>query len=273
MAVAMMATIQRWTGLSTDTKPTTAPTGSTFFEYDSKDTYITYDQGTNWTKLSNGFPGINASVSKDMPYLVEFWETESLLPAVWETTIDGAGTEAFGTAAGYMYYDMDTDAVANNDVFLNSKYRFQVRPATFGDGNTMLQRFILEFELQAVTAVASHDNTHFFLGLSSAKTNDITQQNIMGFFLNADVLTGKTDAGGVESTTGAIAATITSWNKYKIIVDDTSVIFSFNGVEETAIVANIPSIASYLVLGTRAEAGAAVGLNIGNIRSYYEEVL
>jgi len=28
----------------------------------------------------------------------------------------------------------------------------------------------------------------------------------------------------------------------------------------------------YLVFGTRAEAGAAVGMNIGNVRAWYEEI-
>ncbi len=271
MAVKHIESINSFIGLSTDTKPTGVQVGSRFFEYNLKDTYVSYD-GTNWSKVRNENGSANANVSRDMPWLTEFWETESLLPAVWETTIDGAGTEAFGTAAGYMYYDIDTEAVGDSDVFLNSKNRFQVRPSTFGDDNTMLQRFILEFETQAVTAITSHDNTHFFLGLASTKSNDIDLQNIIGFYLAADVLKGKCDAAGTESITGAITATLTNWNKFKITVDDTSVIFSLNGTDQTAIVTNLPSVAQYIVLGTRAEAGAAVGLNIGNIRAYYQEV-
>ena len=49
MAVKLIRAIQRWIGLSTDTKPTGVPVGSTFLEYDSHDLYITYD-GTNWIK-------------------------------------------------------------------------------------------------------------------------------------------------------------------------------------------------------------------------------
>lgn len=50
------ATIQRWIGLSTETKPTTAadgkvPIGATFYEYDTKNWYKCYD-GTNWTILA-----------------------------------------------------------------------------------------------------------------------------------------------------------------------------------------------------------------------------
>ena len=279
MAVKKIATIKRWTGLSTDTKPTAAastgvPIGSTFYEYDTNLTWITYDS-TNWVKYKYELGQLNSAVNKDMPWLTEFWGTEQLVAAIWESTIDGAGTEAFATAGGYMYYDIDTDAVGDNDVFINSLYRWQIRPGVYGDSNSMLERFTLEFEMQFVTAVASHDNTHFFAGLSSAKTNDITQQNLIGFNLVADALKGKTDKGGTEQTTDTIAATLTNWNKYKIEVGNASITFSVNGTAETALTtaAAQPDVAMYLVLGTRAEAGVAVGLNIGSIRTWYDETI
>lgn len=48
MAVQLINSIQRYTGLAADSKPTSVPVGSTFFEYDTGVTYITYD-GTNWS--------------------------------------------------------------------------------------------------------------------------------------------------------------------------------------------------------------------------------
>lgn len=48
MAVKLITEVNRFAGLSTDSKPTGVPVGSTFFEYDSFNRYITYD-GTNWT--------------------------------------------------------------------------------------------------------------------------------------------------------------------------------------------------------------------------------
>lgn len=279
MAVQKMATIKRWIGLSTDTKPVAAtsavPVGSTFYEYDTKLCYITYD-GTNWTPYEYSLSTVNVSVNRDLPYLTEFWETEALTASVWETTIDGAGTEAFATSGGMMYYDMDTAAAAaNTDIFLNSKYRWIMIPSVFGDSNSIIQRFTLEWEAQAVTAVADHDNTHFFMGLSSAKTNDITQQDIIGFYLDTDVLKGKTDSGGTEGTTGAIAATLTDWNKYKITVDAASIVFTFNESDETALTtaAQQPDVAMYLVFGTRAEGANAVGMNVGPVRAWYNEVV
>jgi len=49
MTIKKESIISRWLGLSSDTKPTgaTVPVGSTFFEFDTNDTYITYDS-TNW---------------------------------------------------------------------------------------------------------------------------------------------------------------------------------------------------------------------------------
>ena len=51
MAVKFITSINRWIGLAGDTKPVaasaTVPVGSTYFEYDTGVTYITYD-GTNW---------------------------------------------------------------------------------------------------------------------------------------------------------------------------------------------------------------------------------
>ena len=279
MAVLKMATINRWIGLSTDTKPVAAtsnvPVGSTFYEYDTKLTYITHN-GTLWVPYEYSLSTVNVSMNRDMPYLTEFWETEALVASVWETTIDGAGTEAFATAGGMMYYDMDTAAAAaNTDVFLNSKYRWVCVPSVFGDSNAIIQRLVLEWEAQTVTAVADHDNTHFFMGLTSAKTNDITQQDLIGFYLDTDVLKGKTDKAGTEGTTGAITATLTNWNKFRITVEAASVTFSLNGTDQTALVtaAQQPDVAMYLLFGTRAEGANAVGLNVGPVRAWYEETI
>lgn len=47
MAVLLETTIKRFTGLSTDTKPTGVPPGSYFWAYDTNTIFKTYD-GTNW---------------------------------------------------------------------------------------------------------------------------------------------------------------------------------------------------------------------------------
>ncbi len=48
MAVKLITTVSRYIGLSTDTKPTSVPVGSIFYERDTKAAYVAYD-GTNWS--------------------------------------------------------------------------------------------------------------------------------------------------------------------------------------------------------------------------------
>jgi len=50
MAVKMIATVNRWVGLSGDVMPTGVPIGSTFLAHDTQSLYITHD-GTNWVLL------------------------------------------------------------------------------------------------------------------------------------------------------------------------------------------------------------------------------
>jgi len=48
MAVKLVTTIQRFVGLAADSKPTTAPVGSTFWAYDTNIEYVNIDDGTTW---------------------------------------------------------------------------------------------------------------------------------------------------------------------------------------------------------------------------------
>jgi hypothetical protein len=50
MTVTLIATNNRYLGLSTDTKPVGVTVGSEFYEYNTKLTYITHD-GTNWVRI------------------------------------------------------------------------------------------------------------------------------------------------------------------------------------------------------------------------------
>jgi len=56
MAVKLIHNTSKYTGTSFDTKPTSVGTGSTFWEYDTRDLYITYD-GTNWVVKTYGEGG------------------------------------------------------------------------------------------------------------------------------------------------------------------------------------------------------------------------
>lgn len=51
MTVKLVTTIKRFVGLSTDSKPTDAPVGSSFWAYNTGTMFKTYD-GTNWIAFS-----------------------------------------------------------------------------------------------------------------------------------------------------------------------------------------------------------------------------
>ena len=60
MAVLKETAIDRYVGLSTDSKPTSVRAGSIFHEYNTRVDYITYD-GTNWVVLSNDIKELSVS--------------------------------------------------------------------------------------------------------------------------------------------------------------------------------------------------------------------
>ena len=60
MAVLKETAIDRYVGLSTDSKPTSVRVGSIFHEYNTRANYITYD-GTNWVVLDSDIKELSVS--------------------------------------------------------------------------------------------------------------------------------------------------------------------------------------------------------------------
>ena len=60
MTVRKESTIHKYIGLASDTKPTSVPAGTTYFAYDTKALYVTYD-GTNYVIKGQG---VEQSVEK-----------------------------------------------------------------------------------------------------------------------------------------------------------------------------------------------------------------
>lgn len=204
---------------------------------------------------------------------VEFWADEILNANDWEETLDGAGTGAIGIGNGIVYYDIDTDAVVDNDVFLNSVKRWRCNPSAFGDSEDIVQKFVVEFMVQLTGNLTDHDNSHFFLGLNPAKSNVSAGSDVAQFYLNSDALSTITTVGaGNEAYPVSGPPTLTNWNKYRIEVLQDQMDFYVNGTLKNSHTMIIPDKAVYIILGTRAENAASVGLNIGPVRAWYEEV-
>ena len=228
-----------------------------------------------WDGLQNG--GVkNTMINRDMPYLTEFWETEALNANKWQEVIDGLGTGAFAVDDGYMFYDLDTENAVNSDVLLNSKYRWQARPATFSDTNTSIEKLILEFEVKVTGTLTDIVNANFVLGLAETKDNDNTDNNLAVFTLVTDALTARTDNdGAADDDTTITGITLTNWNKFKIEVYATGYKFYVNETLEATHTTAIPDEAMYIVFGNRCDGvgAGAVGLNVANVRAWYEEVV
>lgn len=207
----------------------------------------------------------------DMDYISEMWENEGLSGVVWEQTLDGAGTGAFAVSDGYMYYDIDTENVNLSDAYINSKYRWQVRPASFGDTNCLINKLILEAVLRTKGNVADIVNAGFMLGFTETKANLNTQNNIAAFTLDgSDNLISKTDNDGTDQSSGTLTATLTNWNLFKIEVYATGYRFSINKTIVSTHTTQVPDEAMYLIFATRSDGVGAVGLDIGNVLCYYE---
>ncbi len=93
MAIKRLVTPNRWIGLSTDTKPTQATEsrvrdGDTFYEYDKKRWYITYD-GTNWVLKVDPASGSLNKVSVTKVLIGGAYSAEDVLS---EATTNGLGT-------------------------------------------------------------------------------------------------------------------------------------------------------------------------------------
>ena len=217
----------------------------------------------------------NTMINRDMPHLAEFWETEQLAASKWETTVDVGGAEAFAVEDGYMYYDLNTGGVAGDDVLINSKYRWQCKPAVFSDTNTSIEKMILEFEVRVTGTLADIVEANFVMGIAETKDNDNTDNNIAVFTLDgAGNLIARTDNdGGADEDSGTIAATLGNWNKYRIEVYATGYKFYLNETLGATNEVAVPDEAMYIVIGNRSDGVGAVGLDVGNVRCWYEEVV
>ena len=113
MAVKKIATIQRFTGLASDTKPAAAPAGSEFYEYDTNLTYITYDDGSNWIATSIGEGNSIATAAAVMSNALTVF-TIAGGPIVVTEIVAVCATANDGTASTLLFYADPTDGAATN---------------------------------------------------------------------------------------------------------------------------------------------------------------
>ena len=129
--------VNHYTGLSTDTKPTGVPIGSTFLEYNTGITYISYD-GTNWEAL----PLVGSYKHLDDSGTIK--TTKGILLGV---VINRPDTTASATITLYDSVDDSGDVIA----IINVDVAIYVIPTTLTYNVTFLTGLYAKFS-NAVTA-------------------------------------------------------------------------------------------------------------------------
>jgi hypothetical protein len=158
----------------------------------------------------------NIGFNRDLPYLTEFFEDETIFASTWDETVTNTGAIAFATSAGYKYVNLSTGATDVSTAVLNSDQRFEFRPGSFNLVQGVITRIVMEWDMR-FTNVANILNTSFLAGFGNAKASIRTSNNIAGFILDGDVLKSITDDGGTEELTDVSSGiTVTNWNKYRI---------------------------------------------------------
>jgi plastocyanin len=216
----------------------------------------------------------NIGFNRDLPYLTEFFEDETIDAAVWDETTTNTGTITFTMEDGFKFVRLSTGATNVSTSVLSSDHRFEFRPNSFNLISNVITRIVLEWDMR-FTNVANILNTSFIAGFANDKTSIRTSNNIAAICLNGDVITAITDNNGTEVLNNISAGiTVTNWNKYRITaVPGNTVYFYINDtlVATHNVAANLPNNVMYIVFHNANDAAANANVDVAHIRQWYSE--
>jgi len=216
----------------------------------------------------------NVGLNRDLPYLTEFFEDETITLAVWDETVTNTGAISVLVEDGYKFARMSTGATGVSTAVLNSDQRFEFRPNSFNLLTGVITRVVLEWDMR-ITNVANILNSSFLVGFGSAKTSIRTSNDVAGFVLVSDVLNALTDDGGTEALTDVSSGiTLSNWNKYRVTaVPGDTVQFYINDtpVATHDVAAEVPDDVMYIVIHNANDAAADADVDIAHIRQWYSE--
>ncbi len=201
--------------------------------------------------------------------LLETWQDEAGIdPTVWDTLDPATGT-AWTRGGSDSYLRAYSGPNANETARLWSIMRWPCQCGVWND-NTVYRQLFLEFEMKLAT-VANLDNSLCFFGLTEDTSDDRSDNDIIGFGLNADILQTVTDAAGTETTNTTFGETLTNWNRFGIWVARSSVRFLLNGAVIATHTTNLPAFPMWLNWYMDTEAGGAAGIHLGVIRAWQDD--
>ena len=216
----------------------------------------------------------NIGFNRDLPYLTEFFEDETISVAVWDGTTTNTGAITFAVENGYKYVNLSTGATDVSTAVLNTAQRFEFRPNSFNLTQGVITRIVLEWDMR-LTNVANMLNTSVLFGFGNSKTSIRTSNNIAGFILDGDVLKSITDNGGTEELTDVSAGiAVTEWNKYRITaLPGNTVQFYINDalVATHNDAASLPNDAMYIIFHNANDSAADADVDVAHIRQWYSE--
>ena len=216
----------------------------------------------------------NIGFNRDLPYLTEFFEDETISAAVWDETVTNTGSITFVVEDGYKYVNLSTGATDMSTAVLNTDQRFEFRPNSFNIVQGVITRIVLEWDMR-LTNITNMLNDSVLFGFGNSKTSIRTSNNIAGFILDGDVLKSITDNGGTEELTDVSAGiTVTEWNKYRITaLPGNTVQFYINDtlVATHNNAASLPNDAMYIIFHNANDSAADADVDVAHIRQWYSE--
>ncbi len=216
----------------------------------------------------------NVGLNRDLPYLTEFFEDETITLAVWDETVTNSGDISVLVEAGYKFARMSTGATGVSTAVLNSDQRFEFRPNSFNLLTGVITRIVMEWDMR-IANVANILNSSFLVGFGSAKTSIRTSNDVAGFMLVSDALNALTDDGGTEALTDVSSGiTLSNWNKYRVTaVPGDTVQFYINDtlVATHNVAAEVPDDVMYIVIHNANDVAADADVDIAHIRQWYSE--
>ncbi|GAH24849.1 unnamed protein product [marine sediment metagenome] len=211
-------------------------------------------------------------LSRPLINLYEGWEDETGIdPTIWTVTNpDPARLWSRGASGAYLRATCSPNTTEFGRLVSNQRYI--AAPETYGT-NTMLQRFIFEFELK-LTTPANIEETETFLGLTTAVGDKRSTDNIIGWAILADILQSVTKEAANEENNTTFGETLTNWNKLRIEIYSNNISFFINELPVANHTVRLPDFPRFVNFYYETDGGAGAStIELGIIRAWHEDMI
>ena len=197
----------------------------------------------------------------------EVWDF--LNTGVWSVT-DPATGSAWVVSSNNSYKILGTQPNGNETARLVSVSTIACSPGRFINDASLMDRFVIEWEM-TVNPAADVDNSLSFFGISDSNTATRATNNIVGFVLASDVIKGIVDSGGAETLT-TVTATPGGMQRFRMEIEGNLVAFYVDGIQLGVLTPATISKVMYLNFFLDTEAGGPVALYIGELRWWFDSI-